>query len=1088
MKMMNRFLTCSTMCWAFVLVCLCFSGAMAQMTKYQTITTTVSNTNPGPGDQVDLTLAYSTAPAETTTGISFSVCYDTTKVIRKGPSLRNAYSDRLTLFQVVPDYLDGQNGLLPDVNGQPANPSGRVVGPSVAITDDDSDPSTQRCLSTGYLNEGNTISFPTSISLIKFHFVMDSNFGVTNNGLTQINIVITGVAGGWTRRVSPASIILSNPNTNHPPVFTSPDTFRVAENTTAVGTVMAPDPNAQDNVTYAFVGSSPDTADFDIGSTTGALSFSSAPNYESPTDRAITTPSNAATNNEYILIVQAAGGAGARAMTANDTLVVIVTNVVAPVAPTGLTATAGDAHISLTWTDPQNSTITSYDYSSDGGTTWTAIPSSGASTTSYTVTSLMNGTAYAIQLRAVNAEGNGAAATASSATPLSSDATLSALTISQGTLAPTFASTITAYRATVPNATTSLMVTPTVNEANATVQVNGTTVASGSASSAITLSIGDNAIAVAVTAQNTTTILTYTATVLRQIAVTGGTNTEETEEGQIKTEVSGTTVELILPKSSGTTAVTFSKPTVQTVARPNTARFATSETFIDITGATLPTDSTATVCLPAAFSDLPIDQQLVYHLPQGATEWVALPRVESSEDGFVCGRVTTFSPFTVGTVERPDTAPSGLEAAGSDRTVALTWSNPQDPTLTGYQLRYKTVDGDYNEWTLIENSDAGTIRSTLTDLENGLEYVLQLRAINSGGNGPVSEVTALTQSIPPPAFTDALDPQYYQQGTPVTLKFPEVIGGEGQLTYELTLPVSGLTYTPPSDEDEHGGVLSGTPTTAQDRATYTLTVTDEGGTVLTLSFILLVKADLIPTFGDSQVAAQNYVQNREIEALTLPQATGGDGTLSHTLTPDLPDGLTFDVETHVLSGTPLEAIDETTYKLTASDADGDAIILSFSLVIAADLMPTFGDSTMLTAQRYTMGIGVNLELPVATGGDGTLSYILFPSPPDGLTFDNETRVLSGTPIKTMVETEYTLTALDADGDAASLTFTLDVQLPSPDFNDDGQVNFADFVIFAGKFGTQRGQDRYDARCDLNGDGQIGFDDFLIFVQRFGSDV
>ena len=863
----------------------------------------------------------------------------------------------------------------------------------------------------------------------------------------------------------------------------------MAENTTAVGTITAPDPNTEDNVTYAFVGSSGDTTDFNLDSTTGALTFATEPDFETPTDRLIAAPSNAAGNNHYILIVQATGGAGGRAMTANDTIVVIVTDVVVPVAPTGLTPAAGDEQITITWTDPENPTITSYDYSSDGGTTWNAIPNSGASTISYIVPSLTNGTAYAIQLRAVNAEGDGAAATAASATPRSSDATLSALTISQGTLTPAFASTITAYRATVPNATASLTVTPTVNESNATVEVNGTAVTSGNASSAIALTVGETTISIVGTAQNTTTTLTYTATVLRQIAVIGGTNPMESEEGQISTQVSGTTVELILPKSSGTDTLTFSKPTTQTVARPTTARFAASETFIDIAGAVIPMDSTATVCLPVPsdFSDLPINQQLVYHLPTGATAWVALPRVESSQEGFVCGTVTTFSPFTVGTVERPDTAPPGLEAEGSDRTITLNWNDPQDPTITGYQRRYKTVDGDYNEWATIENSDAGTVRFILTDLENGLEYVFQLRAINSGGGGPASEVTALTQSIPPPEFTDALEPQYYQQGTPITLIFPQVIGGEGQLTYELTLPVDGLTYTPPSDEDKHSGILSGTPTTAQDRATYTLTVTDEGGTVQSLSFILIVKADLIPTFGDKKVAAQNYVQNRAIEALTLPQATGGDGTLSHTLTPDLPDGLTFDAKTHVLSGTPLEALDTTTYKLTALDADGDAIILSFSLVVAADLMPIFGDST-LTAQKYTMGIAVTLELPVATGGDGALRYILFPSPPDGLTFDNETRVLSGTPIKTMAETEYTLTVLDADGDTATLTFTLDVQLPSPDFNGDGQVNFADFVIFAGKFGTQRGQDRYDARCDLNGDGQIGFDDFLIFSQRFGSEV
>ena len=94
-------------------------------------------------------------------------------------------------------------------------------------------------------------------------------------------------------------------------------------------------------------------------------------------------------------------------------------------------------------------------------------------------------------------------------------------------------------------------------------------------------------------------------------------------------------------------------------------------------------------------------------------------------------------------------------------------------------------------------------------------------------------------------------------------------------------------------------------------------------------------------------------------------------------------------------------------------------------------------------------------------------------------FIAETLIMSGTPLEATAEATYTLSALAADGDGASLTYTLDVQLPSPDLDGDGQVNFADFSTFAGKFGSRRGQARYDARCDLNGD-------FLIFAASFGS--
>ena len=57
-------------------------------------------------------------------------------------------------------------------------------------------------------------------------------------------------------------------------------------------------------------------------------------------------------------------------------------------------------------------------------------------------------------------------------------------------------------------------------------------------------------------------------------------------------------------------------------------------------------------------------------------------------------------------------------------------------------------------------------------------------------------------------------------------------------------------------------------------------------------------------------------------------------------------------------------------------------------------------------------------------------------------------------------------------------------LTATDEDGDGNVNFADFLTFASKFGSRLGQERYDPRCD--GDGQIDFDDFLIFADSFRS--
>jgi hypothetical protein len=89
------------------------------------------------------------------------------------------------------------------------------------------------------------------------------------------------------------------------------------------------------------------------------------------------------------------------------------------------------------------------------------------------------------------------------------DATLSALTISTGTLIPSFSSGTISYVASVANGVSSVTVTPTRNESHATITVNGNPVTSGSASSAINLNTGSNTITVIVTAQDSTT-KTYT--------------------------------------------------------------------------------------------------------------------------------------------------------------------------------------------------------------------------------------------------------------------------------------------------------------------------------------------------------------------------------------------------------------------------------------------------------------------------------------------------------------------------------------------------------------------------------------------------
>ena len=96
---------------------------------------------------------------------------------------------------------------------------------------------------------------------------------------------------------------------------------------------------------------------------------------------------------------------------------------------------------------------------------------------------------------------------------LSDDATLSALSLS-GIAIGTFSPSTATYAAEVNNAVTGTTVTARANHAGASVRIDGSGAAVGSASRAVSLAVGDNRIAVTVTAEDGTT-LTYTVAVTR---------------------------------------------------------------------------------------------------------------------------------------------------------------------------------------------------------------------------------------------------------------------------------------------------------------------------------------------------------------------------------------------------------------------------------------------------------------------------------------------------------------------------------------------------------------------------------------------
>ena len=165
--------------------------------------------------------------------------------------------------------------------------------------------------------------------------------------------------------------------------------------------------------------------------------------------------------------------------------------------------------------------------------------------------------------------------------------------------------------------------------------------------------------------------------------------------------------------------------------------------------------------------------------------------------------------------------------------------------------------------------------------------------------------------------------------------------------------------------------------------------------------------------------------NNKIKYLALDSSSN---ILGYSVSPDLPEGLTFDPMIGKISGTPTELSTNTTYTITARNSGG--VNTTTITMLVNDQVP---NALGYTPENMTLEKGTTMttNTPSVSGGAVT-SWDIDPSLPSGLSFGSTNGSIWGTPtvLQTTAAT-YTIWANNSGGSAsAQVNITINDQIAS----------------------------------------------------------
>ena len=306
--------------------------------------------------------------------------------------------------------------------------------------------------------------------------------------------------------------------------------------------------------------------------------------------------------------------------------------------------------------------------------------------------------------------------------------------------------------------------------------------------------------------------------------------------------------------------------------------------------------------------------------------------------------ITTNSPLPSGMVTQPYNSVTLTSTGG---TGSKTWDISSESLPTGLNLSSSGVIGG-------TPTTPGTFSPTFRVRDSGNPQDTATKPLSITINLP-SAPNITTTSLPAGSFNVA-----YNQTVSVT-------GGVGSLVWGVT---SG-SLPPGLDLNASNGNISGTPTSAGSFS-FALRVTDQIPQSDQQNFTIAIKASTPPSI-TSPSSLQDGTVNQPYPNTQLT-ATGGTPPYSWSVNPALPNGLTLNPSSGIISGTPLSGSNgNSSHEFTVTDSTmpiNQQGRKKLSLTIIANVTPV----TITTTSLPNGTVGQSYNAPELTASGGTSPY------------------------------------------------------------------------------------------------------------------